>query len=818
MKKQIFAAALTLVALGATAEINVDFETPASYKSVGIWDNWETSPFRTGKLQGNFAICNNPDQSISEITGVAPNPSEKVLGAQRSRFGSNFFGARVELPETFELTPTIKYVHVKLLKTATSGRVMLMGLGKRQERHDQLETVAQFRVFALNNIETGIWNDAVFAVKGAGGIDIHSLVLVPDCESPHNLGEDFLFYIDDIVIDNSSTPRVTNEYYPVYGSKSVAMTRTDRLTTGIYLVADRDTTSYNVDQSTSHKLYTDLTSKTFFAKPGQKLTPGLKVTIGNWMHSYCYVDWNNDGKFNTTDELVAYNCYEQKNSLGQSAQPAQQGTVGIMPSFTVPSSVEPGMYRIRFKCDWNSIDPGGNPGDEEGKNTITSNGGSVTDAMLFIYGPQVTVNDFQLNGEVLAADGTKLNAHKVPANQAFQILSSPEKGFHNGGVTLNFGYNLDGDIKNKFGNPQYLSTFIAPSLFSLDDKYTIPAEMMRGDLLINGNMVENGPAGPCDEAYFLNFPDDLKIERDDRKLNSVSIQTPEGTVAINIPAAESKNVYQNKLSIEVPVKAGETVTPSVDYTGNAMSTYWYVDLNEDGVFTPELNGDGTPAASSELLSYGFLNNRNSKGETIEKGGQVSPTVNHPFVIPAGTPEGLYRGRMKIDWNYVDPAGHYGENSNDINANGGYVLDFLFHVHGTTAQISSTHLATVNNQALPYGAERNQELLVAPTTTDGMKILSLTARAGYKLDSEVSTRYHHVYWRETELGKNAEDAFIVPAAITDRPVHLKATVEDAAGLVELELVDSTDPTYDLQGRPAAANARGLLLSKGHKIRK
>ncbi len=813
MKKYILAAALGSLALGATAEVNIDFETPQSYKAVGVWDNWEASPFRTGVMKGNFAVTANPDANVSEISGIIPNDSKTVLGAQRSRFGSNFFGARIDLPETFELTPETKYVHVMLYKTATNGRVMLIGLGKRTERHDQSPETTQFRVMASNAIQTGLWSDAVFAIKGAGGIDIHSLVVVPDCESPHAMAEDFLFYVDNITVNDSPTPRINNEYYPVFGSKSTEMTRTDRGAKEIYLVCNNDTTRFAFDQVAAKKLYGDLTDKTFFAKPGQTVTPGVDYK-GNWMHSYCYVDYGNDGSFNTDNELVSYNHYQGKDSNGETAPQNLQQNVGKLPGFTIPDDTKPGMYRMRFKVDWNNIDPAGNPGDAEGKNIITDNAGAVIDAMLCIYGDNVTVNDFQLNGEILAANGDKLNAYNVPANQPFAIKSAPEKGFHNGGVNLNFGFNLTDERIDRYGNPQYVTHFISAENFDADNVYTIPAEMMRGNLLINGNMVENGPAGPCEEGYFLNFPEDLKMNRTDRHLNSLTISTPEGEATMTIPSGELQNIYHNFLNIEVPVKAGETVTPALSYTGRAMHNYFYVDLDENGVFSSDINEDGT--AAGDMLSYSFYNTKNSKGETITgQPGNVSPELCHPFVIPADTPEGLYRCRLKIDWNNNDPGGQFGE-TNKIDANGGAVLDFLFHVHSDYAKVTASHLTTVNDQSLPLNAPRNQELVVAPTTTDGKQIKSIVARYGYRLDSESATRYSHTYWRESDLGKNSENSFIVPASIVDRPVHLFAEISDNVGLVELELVPANEKAYDLQGRIATGATRGIVISKGRKV--
>ena len=118
-----------------------------------------------------------------------------------------------------------------------------------------------------------------------------------------------------------------------------------------------------------------------------------------------------------------------------------------------------------MKIDWNSIDP---MGCSDAGNLIEANGGVIADAMLCIYADKVVLNDFQLNGEVLAADGTKLSAYEVPANQEFTIKSAPEKGFHNGGVIVNTGYNLNSERIDKYGNPQYNTYTIPASDFNED--------------------------------------------------------------------------------------------------------------------------------------------------------------------------------------------------------------------------------------------------------------------------------------------------------------------------------------------------------------
>ena len=210
MKKSVFLLSAMMLPLSVIAQ-TIDFESHTGYKSIGVYDTWEESPFRTGEMKGNAQVVDNFLKD--------GNKSSRVLGVQRSRFGSNTFGVRIDLDKPFEISPETKYVHVKIHKPV-AGKVMLVGLGKRTERAGQSPETEQFWVFPDNEIVPDKWNDAVFAVRGNKGIEIHSLVVVPDCASPHNLKEDFAAYVDDIEITSDKTPRIN--LHDVIGSSSSA--------------------------------------------------------------------------------------------------------------------------------------------------------------------------------------------------------------------------------------------------------------------------------------------------------------------------------------------------------------------------------------------------------------------------------------------------------------------------------------------------------------------------------------------------------------------------------------------------------------------
>ena len=172
------------------------------YHAIGVYDRWEQSPFRDGRLQGHAAITTNPYRQ--------GNPSDSVVAFRRSRWASNIYGARVDLTEPFALSPQGKVIHV-LIHRPQGGRVMLVGLGKRRDRSGQSADVEQFWVYSTTDIPHNQWADAIFPVKSASGVEIHSLVVVPDAESPHNLAADWIAYIDDITVNNERTPRTAHK-------------------------------------------------------------------------------------------------------------------------------------------------------------------------------------------------------------------------------------------------------------------------------------------------------------------------------------------------------------------------------------------------------------------------------------------------------------------------------------------------------------------------------------------------------------------------------------------------------------------------------
>jgi len=215
------------------------------------------------------------------------------------------------------------------------------------------------------------------------------------------------------------TPDV--EEYPINFDKTANSTHNSRALNSFSLQQtgkDKQTESVYASKAA----YEDHTSKVFTVEAGSELTASFDYT-GEWMHSFVYIDFDNDGQFSykegqwdqTGTDLVAFSFYSLDsnpkndasgyNSVGDELTGDARNTY-VAPSFKAPAKA--GEYRIRFKFDWNCILPGGS-------SSILSDGGGVWDATLKVVEPVVdgisTINAEVANGEtqLFTVNGVKLN-------------------------------------------------------------------------------------------------------------------------------------------------------------------------------------------------------------------------------------------------------------------------------------------------------------------------------------------------------------------------------------------------------------------------
>lgn len=765
MKKNILATCgllfcTSLLHAQTTEEVRIDFENQ-NYKALGVYDTWLKSPFRSQNkqaavLEGNVQVVSNIDKNYDEILKATPNASNNVLGFQRSRFGSNTFGARIDLKQPFALTKETKYVHVMIHKPK-AGRTMLIGLGKRTDRAGQSVDTEQFWELSTREVEPNKWVDAVFPVKGAGGIEIHSLVVVVDCEDTNGLKDDFLAYIDNIVVNNEAFTTTNREDYPMNYNKDAKCSRTDRGLKGISL----GNQTFNVygDITTSTPAYTYLSKQAFLAKPGETLNPGVQYK-GIWMHSYVYLDLNNNGRFepkveggqivpNAGNELLAYSFLggEDENSGFNSAGTEISGNgrnTLVMPEFTLPSNLQHGFYRMRYKVDWNSADAGGSI---ENNNHILNNGGGAIDVRLNVHGDNVKIYQGALNGKVVAEDGTELNGISIPFGKPYTIKMKPEHGFNFSGLKVRHGYNLTGDSISH-GTYQYVDELIPRERFNADGTFTLPAEMIDGDVSLEGIFIDAKTALTY-EVYFNNeFVYSTVVNG--AKTGAVTI--PEGLSRDYVELTADK---QTITSLPATVRIYATWTAPMKVATPADTTWYNLKVSNQprwissGNYTPNVYFVDESEKDSDASLWALTGNPYSGFRFINK--TMGPTV----VLASASPKGSAKA-------------------------GG-----------------NTYATLLPADNLPAGYTSDWTVTISPNDDEGFYICNPEGFGlNYRADGNLA------YWTG---GKDGGSTFV--------PTEVKKT---STGINALIFQNESATTYDLSGKTVSKSHKGVVIRNGKKM--
>ena len=195
---------------------------------------------------------------------------------------------------------------------------------------------------------------------------------------------------------------------------------------------------------------------------------------------------------------------------------------------------------------------------------------------------------------------------------------------------------------------------------------------------------------PPVEDYAINFDKDAKQNHSSRYSTSVSLQQ-EGKDKQTIEFGKTMNGYEDLTAgtEKFTVEAGSEVTPSIGYVGEWMHGYVYIDLDNNKQFS--FNADGADQTGTEVVSYSYYKNKNSKGEDVESSCNVNPMPS--FTAPA-TP-GTYRIRFKVDWDNIDAGGSVASGNSILN-NGGGIYDATLEVIEKVVDGISTINAEVAN--------------------------------------------------------------------------------------------------------------------------
>ncbi len=196
-----------------------------------------------------------------------------------------------------------------------------------------------------------------------------------------------------------------------------------------------------------------------------------------------------------------------------------------------------------------------------------------------------------------------------------------------------------------------------------------------------------------------------------------------------IDTSNAHPVYQDLTDKVFEVYAGATITPTIDWSGEWMHGYMYIDYNNDYEFSYDINADYTPVAGSEIVSFNFYSETDSQYgyNSVGESCQHNNAFNAPmlsFTLPENLPLGDYRIRFKIDWCSLDPCGGI----QSLATNGGNMIDFTLRV------VEEDAVGKLDNKDVNVYTTEGQ--IIVESVEDAVVEIYLTNGVAYKAPMQV----------------------------------------------------------------------------------
>ena len=311
---------------------------------------------------------------------------------------------------------------------------------------------------------------------------------------------------------------------------------------------------------------------------------------------------------------------------------------------------------------------------------VMINGNNIGD--FAISGVKASINTDDYTTTVLTTEATKGTWVRATENNALGVIVGAESDIRN----------FEGTQDENAGKTVVKFGVFFGSAYGWAD-------------IVFGEKVDT-PEPPVVEDYAINFDKDAKQNHSSRYSTSVSLQQ-EGKDKQTIEFGKTMNGYEDLTAgtEKFTVEAGSEVTPSIGYVGEWMHGYVYIDLDNNKQFS--FNADGADQTGTEVVSYSYYKNQNSKGEAVESNCNVNPMP--AFTAP--TTPGTYRIRFKVDWDNIDAGGSVATGNSILNNGGGIYDATLEVVEPVTDGISTINAEVANGEAQLF-------------TVDGVQIAKL----------------------------------------------------------------------------------------------
>ena len=296
---------------------------------------------------------------------------------------------------------------------------------------------------------------------------------------------------------------------------------------------------------------------------------------------------------------------------------------------------------------------------------VMINGNNIGD--FAISGVKASINTDDYTTTVLTTEATKGTWVRATENNALGVIVGAESDIRN----------FEGSQDEEAGKTIVKFGVFFGSAYGWAD-------------IVFGEKVDT-PEPPVTEDYAINFDKDAKQTHASRYSTSVSLQQ-EGKDKQTIEFGKTMNGYEDLTAKKFTVEAGSEVTPSIGYVGEWMHGYVYIDLDNNKQFS--FNADGADQTGTEVVSYSYYKDQNSKGEAASNNCNVNPMPS--FTAP--TTPGTYRIRFKVDWDNIDAGGSTVSGNNILNNGGGIYDATLEVVEPVVDGISTINAEVANGEA------------------------------------------------------------------------------------------------------------------------
>ncbi len=177
------------------------------------------------------------------------------------------------------------------------------------------------------------------------------------------------------------------------------------------------------------------------------------------------------------------------------------------------------------------------------------------------------------------------------------------------------------------------------------------------------------------------FPDEV-VTRTDIGITYLGISCGPSSIEAMQSLVAGRPAYNNRTDLVLVAKAGMNVKVTPKGIGRGTHSFFFVDFNGDGVFTPAFGLTTHPAPGSELVSFDRMNRGEGYFDSADRefpdGDTDLAAISLPsFAIPADLAPGTYRMRYVNNMVSSNPCGISAYKK--ISEVGGSVIDVLLRV-------------------------------------------------------------------------------------------------------------------------------------------